>query len=154
MKVTKRIKTIIKAYKGAKRQTLAEKLHQEIPELRAIEKAIRKYYKVSSTVYYVNEEYKDAFQKKEYVNGFYNTKGDYAIVFIDDNYNYIKHVTTLCHEMTHAYQNYYMNDEYKASCKALHNKEVTYEEAWHEVHAKEQAEEMCEYFLGYYDVAI
>lgn len=158
MKITKRIEKMIENNKFARRRKMAEKLalpatSRKIAKLKAIEAAVRKYYKVNTKVYYISEEYREKFDKDEDTYGFYNNEG-YAVIFIGKTCNYVKQVETLCHEMTHAYQHKYNRKKFIDSCIALDRGQVSYEEAWHEADARQQAAEMCEYFLYSYSVAI
>lgn len=144
------LKDTMKIVKAVNRKVLAEKfalpeINKKVATLRAIEKSIKEYYNVDTKVIYISEKHKHLFSEDR-TKGFYSASGDCAVVFINNSYK--GNVTTLCHELTHAYQNKYMNAEYKASTKALHEGKVSYAKAWHEVHAKEEANAMCGYFLN------
>lgn len=150
------VKKVVKAALCAHREKLIEKYalnraDRRVADFKSIERAVKQQYQVRTKVFYIEEQYKDMFVDKDSTRGFYSTIRDYAVVFVNNNFK--ANVTTLCHELTHAYQNHYMHDQYIISTKALKRKEVSYWNAWHEVHARQQAEEMCEYFLGY-DIAM
>lgn len=118
--------------------------NKKVQKLRKIERLAKRIYKVNTKVIYVDIKFKKLLIRDS-VRGYYNSKDNYAVVFVNNDYR--ANVTTLCHELTHAYQNIYMNKEYIKSTKDLKEGRVTYAKAWHEVHAREQAAEMCTYFL-------
>lgn len=147
MKVKETMKTVRKTFCRvvlAKNYALP-RTNKKVAALRSIERKIKRYYKVNTEVIYISEADK-ATLMSDNINGYYIAKKDFAVVFVTDEYE--ANVRTLCHELTHAYQNYYMHDQYEKSTTDLFLKKVTYAKAWHEVHARKQAKEMCEYFLN------
>lgn len=141
-----------KLFQAVNRQVFIDKYalprtNKKVATLKAIERSIKKIYNIDTKVIYVSEKHKHLLIKDS-TKGYYHTSKDCAVIFINNNYR--DNVTTLCHELTHAYQNYHMHDQYIKSTKALHDKKVTYAKAWHEVHARQQAKKMCSYFLDQY----
>lgn len=116
-----------------------------VNKLKSIEKTIKRTYKISTRVVYVDAKYKKLLIDTK-VKGYYNAKEDYAVVFVNNKCQQV--IETLCHELTHAYQNKHMHSKYIASTKALREGRVSYSKAWHEVHAKTEASSMCNYFLN------
>lgn len=144
------LKDTMKIVKAVNRKVLAEKFalpetNKKVATLRAIEKSIKEFYCIDTKVIYISEKHKSLFSEDR-TKGFYSASGDCAVVFINNSYK--GNVTTLCHELTHAYQNKHMHSKYIASTKALREGRVSYSKAWHEVHAKTEASSMCNYFLN------
>lgn len=119
--------------------------NKKVAKLREVERVVKDSYKIDTKVIYISSKHKKLLIN-DAVRGYYNTKDDYAVVFVNDDYK--QNVNTLCHELTHAYQNKHMHSKYIASTKALKEGRVSYAKAWHEVHAKTEANIMCNYFLS------
>lgn len=122
---------------------------KRVRRLRRIERETKRIYNIDTRVIYIDSKYKKLLIKDS-VRGYYNTKNNYAVIFVTEDYK--QNVKTLCHELTHAYQSMYMSEAYTKSMEELKQGKTTYKKAWHEVHARTEASAMCNYFLG--EVAI
>lgn len=147
MNVVKNVANILKLInrKGFISKYALPHTNKKVMQLKKIEDAVKHHYNINTNVIYVSIKHKSLLVD-ERTKGYYSTYDDCAVIFIGDDYK--RDVTTLCHELTHAYQNIHMNSEYKKSTRALHEGKVTYAKAWHEVHARTEASIMCEYFLN------
>lgn len=89
------------------------------------------------TILYIDVKYRKHIRPK--ARGFYNTKLNEIVVFVDISEEYDRILETLYHELTHAYQYKYMNKKYMNSCKELKTGNKSYKNSWHEIHAKQTA---------------
>lgn len=106
--------------------------------LRKYERAFKKAYGVNVEVRFLEAKHaKSMFIDKE-IRGYYSPKRKLAIVFLDNDGYKIKR--TLFHELTHAYQHQKMSRKFAESRKLLREEKVTYEDSWHERHARHCAE--------------
>lgn len=65
--------------------------------------------------------------------GFFDSKTNAVVIFVSGDKEF--DTETVVHELIHAYQYKYMNDQYRSSIRDLYNGKVEYEKSWHESHA-------------------
>lgn len=146
------IKTIIKKLRAEykkeyiKRYALQRNVHK-IKVLKKVERKIKNDLGVYPDVVYVDVKYKPLFDRKG-VNGCYGKANNIIIVYITNEFK--KNLRTLCHEIVHAHQYHYNTKQYLSSVRAYRSGKVSYKNAWHEVDAREKAQNMVN---GYYALA-
>lgn len=112
-----------------------DKTDKKIKDLCKVERAFKRAYKIQIEVLYIDVKHKSKIARKN-VKGYRQPLKNQIVVFIDNNV--LRNVETLLHELTHEYQERYMNKQYIKSKEAL-NKNKTkeaYNNSWHEKHAR------------------
>ena len=104
-----------------------------VRELKVVERAFKRAYKVDVEVRYVDAQYRELYKKKT-VNGYYVSKRDVVVVFINGDTQ--RNKETLLHELTHAYQAQYMTKKFETSVRQKAQGKVSYWDSWHETHAR------------------
>ena len=122
---------------------------RRVRHLMKVERAFKKAYNVDTEVKYIDAKYKE-YVTRPTVNGYHNGNKGHIVVFVDGNLK--KNTVTLLHELTHAYQKKYMFRQFNASRIALANNEVSYRDAWHEVHARHCADILALGYIGKIDL--
>lgn len=127
-----------KIVKGITIETRAlDSSNKYVRELKKIERKFKRAYKVNAEVTYIDVKLRFLICEND-KRGFYTKTKNQAVVFVDGNME--NNIRTLLHELTHAYQNKYINDKYTISTKLLKTGKVSYKNAWHEKHARHCAE--------------
>lgn len=122
-----------------------------VRRLKKTEREFKKAYKLDGVVVkYVDPKGKAFLTSKESIKGYYNYGRKVAVVFVDGDVE--TNTKTLLHELTHAYQDKYMNKQFQSSHIALANKTVLYANAWHEKHARHCADVLALGYIGKIDL--
>ena len=127
---------IVKSYKEGHR-TLSED-NKHVVRLRKIEKAFKKAYKIRVEVRYINAKHKESMTGSKTKAGYHRASDSLIIVFVCGNKR--KDDTTLFHELTHAFQNQKMKEQYRESKRQYIAGITTYTTCWHERHARHCAD--------------
>lgn len=104
--------------------------NKHVIELLKIEKAFKKTYRITKRVRYIDAKAKDFIRPN--VKGYHSDEE--IVVFLDGNLK--RNAETLLHELTHAYQAQHMTKRFEASKQLMKSGKVSYEDSWHETHAR------------------